>query len=166
VSFVLPGQDKPVLRQVSFALEPGSVMAVVGPSTAGKSTLCRLLVGSWQPSAGHVRLDGADLGHWRSADRARHVGYLPQAVELFGGTVRQNIARFADVPDEMVVEAARRANCHEMILRLAPRSARAAPSSAAASASGSGLPARCWASRASWCWTSPTPTSTRKARAR
>jgi ATP-binding cassette, subfamily C, bacterial exporter for protease/lipase len=119
MSFVLPGQDKPVLRQVSFALEPGSVMAVVGPSTAGKSTLCRLLVGSWQPSAGHVRLDGADLSQWRSEDRARYVGYLPQAVELFGGTVRQNIARFADVPDEMVVEAARRANCHEMILRLA-----------------------------------------------
>jgi ABC-type protease/lipase transport system fused ATPase/permease subunit len=87
VSLQLAGQDKPVLRSVSFALEPGSVMAVVGPSAAGKSSLCRLLVGSWRPVAGQVRLDGAELGQWRAEDRGRYIGYLPQAIELFGGTV-------------------------------------------------------------------------------
>ncbi|MFW6077555.1 MAG: type I secretion system permease/ATPase, partial [Hyphomicrobiales bacterium] len=118
LSLQLAGQDKPVLRNVNFGLEPGSVMAVVGPSAAGKSTLCRLLVGSWRPAAGHVRLDGAELGQWRSEDRCRYVGYLPQAIELFGGTVRDNIARLGDADDAAVVEAATRAGCHEMILRL------------------------------------------------
>ena len=118
VSLALPGQDKPVLRQVSFALEPGSVMAIVGPSAAGKSTLCRLLVGAWRPVAGHVRLDGAELGQWRSEDRGRYIGYLPQSIELFGGTVGDNIARLGPAEDSAVVEAARIAGCHEMILRL------------------------------------------------
>ncbi len=118
VSLMLPGQDRPVLRQVDFALEPGSVMAVVGPSAAGKSALCRLLVGSWRPAAGHVRLDGAELAQWRSEDRGRFIGYLPQAIELFGGTVRQNIARLGEASDDAVVAAARLAGCHEMILRL------------------------------------------------
>jgi ATP-binding cassette, subfamily C, bacterial exporter for protease/lipase len=118
VSLVLPGQDRPVLRTVSFALKAGSVMAVVGPSAAGKSSLCRLLVGSWGPSAGHVRLDRANLEHWRSEDRRRYIGYLPQGIELFGGTVRDNIARLGEASDEAVVEAAQRAGCHDMILRL------------------------------------------------
>ena len=118
VSLALPGQDKPVLRQVSFALEPGSVMAVVGPSAAGKSSLCRLLVGSWRPTAGHVRLDGAELGQWRAEDRGRYIGYLPQSIELFGGTVSDNIARLGPADDAAVIEAARIAGCHDMILRL------------------------------------------------
>ena len=118
LSLRLPGQDKPVLRQVSFALEPGSVMAIVGPSAAGKSTLCRLLVGAWRPAAGHVRLDGAELDQWRSEDRARYIGYLPQAIDLFGGTVRDNIARLGPTDDPAVIEAATRAGCHDMILRL------------------------------------------------
>lgn len=118
LSLHLPGQDRPVLRGLNFILEPGQVLAVVGPSAAGKSALCRLLVGSWQPSGGHVRLDGADLGHWREADRARHIGYLPQAIELFGGTVRHNIARLAEAEDDAVIDAAQRAGCHDMILRL------------------------------------------------
>jgi ABC-type protease/lipase transport system fused ATPase/permease subunit len=118
VSLQLPGQDRPVLRQVSFALEPGRVMAVIGPSAAGKSALCRLLVGSWRPAAGHVRLDGADVGQWRAEDRGRYIGYLPQSIELFGGTVRDNIARLGKADDTAVVEAASRAGCHEMILRL------------------------------------------------
>jgi ATP-binding cassette, subfamily C, bacterial exporter for protease/lipase len=119
VSLQLQGQDKAVLRQVSFTLEPGTVMAVVGPSAAGKSSLCRLLVGSWKPATGMVRLDGAELSQWRTEDRGRHIGYLPQAIELFGGTVRHNIARLGEADDEAVVAAARKAGCHEMILRLA-----------------------------------------------
>jgi ATP-binding cassette, subfamily C, bacterial exporter for protease/lipase len=118
LSLRIPGQDKPVLRSVSFALQPGSVMAVVGPSAAGKSSLCRLLVGSWQPATGHVRLDGAELSQWRAEDRRRYIGYLPQAIELFGGTVRDNIARLGAADDASVIEAATRAGCHEMILRL------------------------------------------------
>jgi ATP-binding cassette, subfamily C, bacterial exporter for protease/lipase len=118
LSLRIPGQDKPVLRSVSFALQPGSVMAVVGPSAAGKSSLCRLLVGSWRPATGHVRLDGADLSQWRSEDRCRYIGYLPQSIELFGGTVRDNIARLGKADDAAVIEAATRAGCHEMILRL------------------------------------------------
>jgi PrtD family type I secretion system ABC transporter len=118
VSLQLAGQDKPVLRNVSFALEPGSVMAIVGPSAAGKSSLCRLLVGSWRPVAGQVRLDGAELGQWRAEDRGRYIGYLPQAIELFGGTVSDNIARLGQADDAAVVEAAVRAGCHDMILRL------------------------------------------------
>ena len=118
LSLVLQGHDRPVLRQVSFVLEPGSVLAIVGPSAAGKSTLCRVLVGSWRPSIGHVRIDGAALEHWRTEDRNRHMGYLPQSIELFGGTVRQNIARLGDASDAEVVKAAQRAGCHDMILRL------------------------------------------------
>jgi PrtD family type I secretion system ABC transporter len=118
VSLQIAGQDRLVLRQVSFALEPGSVMAVIGPSAAGKSSLCRVLVGSWRPAAGHVRLDNADVGQLRSEDRGRHIGYLPQAIELFGGTVRDNIARLGEADDAAVVAAARIAGCHEMILRL------------------------------------------------
>lgn len=118
VSLQLPGQDRPVLRNVSFGLEPGSVMAVIGPSAAGKSSLCRLLVGSLRPQAGQVRLDGAELCQWRSEDRGRYIGYLPQSIELFGGTVRDNIARLGQADDAAVVEAASLAGCHDMILRL------------------------------------------------
>jgi ATP-binding cassette, subfamily C, bacterial exporter for protease/lipase len=118
LSLQLAGQDRPVLRNVSFGLEPGSVMAVVGPSAAGKSSLCRLLVGSWRPVAGQVRLDGAELGQWRAEDRGRYIGYLPQGVELFAGTVRDNIARLGHADDAAVIDAATRAGCHDMILRL------------------------------------------------
>ena len=118
VSFQMAGQDRPVLRQINFVLEPGTVMALVGPSAAGKSTLCRMLVGSWRPGAGQVRLDAAEVSQWRNEDRRRYVGYLPQAIELFGGTVRQNIARLGDASDGAVIEAAQRAGCHELILRL------------------------------------------------
>ena len=118
VGFALPGQTKRTLQRVSFRLDPGTVMALVGPSAAGKSTLCRLLVGSWRPTDGNIRLDGADLSQRRSDDRFRHIGYVPQGIELFGGTVRDNIARLGEATDEMVVEAANRAGCHQMILGL------------------------------------------------
>jgi len=118
VTYAPAGGDRPVLRQVGFALEPGEACAVVGPSAAGKSSLCRVLVGIAPPAQGCVRLDGAELGHWDPLLLGRFIGYLPQDVELFAGTVRENIARMGEGPDGAVVEAARLAHAHEMILRL------------------------------------------------
>ena len=107
-----------MIRQASFHLDGGEILGVVGPSGAGKTTLVRLIVGSLPPTAGHVRLDGADVRTWPDADRGRHVGYLPQNVELFAGTVRDNIARLGEAGDEEVVAAAKLAGAHETILRL------------------------------------------------
>jgi len=118
VSFVPPGMTEPTLTKVSFALASGEACGVVGPSGAGKSTLCRLLVGVWHPSEGHVRLDGADVAAWDPDDLGRHIGYLPQQVELFPGTVADNIARMRDAADADVITAARLADVHQMILRL------------------------------------------------
>lgn len=113
-----PGLDKPVLKGISFALEPGDSLGIIGPSAAGKSTLARLLIGVWHPSAGHVRLDGADIGDWNHVLLGPALGYLPQDVELFDGSVADNIARFGPSQPEKIVRAAQRANVHEMILRL------------------------------------------------
>ena len=118
VTYIAPGRREPVLRAVQFALSPGEVLAVIGPSGAGKSTLARLIVGSLAPSVGHVRLDGAPMHTWDEASRGRFVGYLPQDVELFAGTVRENIARFGASSDADVVAAARAAGAHETIVRL------------------------------------------------
>jgi ATP-binding cassette subfamily C protein/ATP-binding cassette subfamily C protein EexD len=118
VTFGFPGQTTAIVKGVSFNLAAGESLAVIGPSAAGKTTLIRLLMGTLQPSAGTVRLDGADVFTWMREDFGRHVGYLPQDVELFDGSVFRNIARMGDADPELVFEAAKLAGCHEMILRL------------------------------------------------
>ncbi len=107
-----------LITGVSFRLEPGESLGLVGPSAAGKTTLVRLILGIWAPQAGSVRLDGADIARWDRDALGPHVGYLPQDVELFAGSVAQNIARLGPVDSERVVEAARLAHAHEMVLRL------------------------------------------------
>ncbi len=119
VVYAPPGAAKPILKGVSFALAPGEAMGMIGPSASGKSTLCRLLVGAAPPSSGSVRLDGAEMSQWDAEARGPYIGYLPQDVELFQGTVRDNIARLqSDASDADVVDAAQRAGVHEMILHL------------------------------------------------
>jgi PrtD family type I secretion system ABC transporter len=118
VFFAYPGVDEPVVRNVSFTLAPGEVLGLIGPTASGKSTLARLLVGNLIPRAGHVRLDGMEVTRWDSVDRGQHMGYLPQDVELFGGLVRENIARMADAEPEDVIAAAILAGVHDMILHL------------------------------------------------
>ncbi|WP_439580696.1 ATP-binding cassette domain-containing protein, partial [Elioraea sp.] len=106
------------IKGVSFALEPGESLAVIGPSAAGKTTLIRLLIGVLEPTAGTVRLGGANVYTWMREDVGRHIGYLPQDVELFDGTVLENIARMGTPDADAVFAAAELAGCHEMILRL------------------------------------------------
>ncbi len=119
LSYMPQGAKKPTIRNISARIRPGEIIGLIGPSGAGKSTLSRLLTGVLKPSAGSARLDGAEIWRWNRADFGRHVGYLPQDIELFAGTVRDNIARMdADAPDELVVDAARRAGVHDLILRL------------------------------------------------
>jgi len=113
-----PGAERPLLKGISFELAAGQGLGLIGPTASGKSTLARLLVGAWQPTLGHVRLDGAEISDWNRADVGRQVGYLPQDIELFAGTVRDNIARFTDAAPADIVAAARQAGIHEMILRL------------------------------------------------
>ena len=110
--------EAPTLRRVRFALAPGETLAVVGPSAAGKSTLARLIVGAAQPHSGKIRLDGAEISMWNREELGPHLGYLPQDVELFEGTVAENVARFGELESVKIVEAAKRAGVHEMILSL------------------------------------------------
>ena len=118
VVFMPPGADEPTLRGVSLELAPGEVLGVIGPSAAGKSTLARLIAGTWTPSAGKVRLDGADISVWHDSNGSHHVGYLPQDIELFSGTVRDNIARLGEASPSAIIEAAKLVGLHEAIMRL------------------------------------------------
>lgn len=113
-----PSSQAPSLRQISFELEAGEMLGVIGPSASGKSTLARALIGVWPCYSGRVRLDGADIFQWDRENLGPHLGYLPQDIELFAGTVKENIARMGEPDPEAVVSAAQRAGVHEMILRL------------------------------------------------
>ena len=119
LSVAAPSSDRALLAGINFSLRAGSSLGIIGPSGAGKSTLARALVGILPPLSGSVRLDGADLQHWQSDQLGRHVGYLPQDVELFDGTVAENVARLAQHPDsDAVIAAARRAGAHGLITGL------------------------------------------------
>src|SRR6201746_731016 len=119
VSIVPPGDQRVIVQEVTFALEAGTGLGVIGPSGSGKSSLVRVLVGVWQPVRGKVRLDGAALDQWSSDVLGRHIGYLPQDVELFAGSVAQNISRLdPDADSEMIIAAAKDAGVHEMIVKM------------------------------------------------
>jgi len=118
LTFALPRTERPILRGVAMSLPAGESLGVIGPSAAGKSTLARLLVGVWKPNAGSVRLDGADVATWQREQLGPHIGYLPQQIELFSGTVAENIARLTEPDAAAVIRAGQRAHVHEMVLRL------------------------------------------------
>jgi PrtD family type I secretion system ABC transporter len=118
VSYRLPGSDRALLSAVAFSLAAGEALAIIGPSGAGKSTLARIITGIWPANSGSVRLDGADVATWPREHLGPCLGYVPQDVELFDGSVADNIARLGNVDSEQVVAAAKRANAHDMILGL------------------------------------------------
>jgi PrtD family type I secretion system ABC transporter len=118
VVYGFAGAERPALRGVSFSLKAGESLGVIGPTAAGKSTLARLVVGVWKPAAGAVRLDGADVASWPREQLGPYVGYVPQAVALFSGSVAANIARLGEPDSAAVILAAQRAHAHDMILRL------------------------------------------------
>jgi len=118
VSYLAPRGTKPILRNVSFRIEPGEAIGIIGPSGAGKSTLVRQIVGVLKPSSGAVRIDAAEMSSWPRALIGQYIGYLPQDVELFADTVAANISRFQSGNNDAVIKAAQLAGVHEMILRL------------------------------------------------
>jgi PrtD family type I secretion system ABC transporter len=118
VSYVPPNAKRPALKNISLHIEAGEAIGIVGPSGAGKSCLARMLVAATSPSQGRLTIGGVEGRQWTADNLARYVGYLPQSIGLFPGTIRDNIARFAQADDAEVVKAAIRANVHEMILEL------------------------------------------------
>jgi len=119
LTVVPPGESQAVLRVLNFTVQPGQAIGVIGTSGAGKSSLARALTGVWRPAGGKIRLDGASLDQYEPDILGQHIGYLPQRVQLFDGTISENIAKLAAMPDaEKVVEAAKKAAAHEMILQL------------------------------------------------
>jgi ATP-binding cassette subfamily C protein EexD len=113
-----PGGKLPILRGLSFRVAAGDMIAIIGPSAAGKSTLCRAIVGVWPVFSGTIRIDGADINSWDKDRLGPHIGYLPQDVELFEGTIAENIARFGEVDSVKVIAAAQQAGVHQLILDL------------------------------------------------
>ena len=113
-----PGGKIPVLKGISLTIEAGDLLGVIGPSGAGKSTFARALLGIWPTVSGTVRLDGAEVAQWNRDELGPYIGYLPQDVELFEGTISENIARFGEINAEKVVQAAKMANVHDLILKL------------------------------------------------
>ncbi|MEA3492508.1 MAG: type I secretion system permease/ATPase [Campylobacterota bacterium] len=119
VVIVPPLGKIPVLRGINLQINPGEIVGVIGPSASGKSSFARASVGIWQPANGHVRIDGADIHQYNNIELGRHIGYLPQDIELFEGTIAHNISRFEeDVSDESIIEAAKLSGTHELILNL------------------------------------------------
>jgi ATP-binding cassette subfamily C protein len=118
LTVIPPGDSAPVLKGLTFTLEPGQACGVIGPSGAGKSTLARALTNVWRPTSGRIRLDGATLDQYDEDALGSYIGYLPQRVTLFDGTIAENIARLGKPDDAKVVAAARAAAAHDMILRL------------------------------------------------
>jgi ATP-binding cassette subfamily C protein EexD len=118
VMVVPPGSKNIVVRGVTMELSPGQALGIVGPSASGKSCLARALLGIWPAYSGKVRLDGADIASWNRSELGPHIGYLPQDIELFDGSISENISRFGDVDPEKVVAAAKTAGVHELILNL------------------------------------------------
>ena len=115
---VPPGGKEPVVREVSFALQPGEVLGIIGPSAAGKSSLARALVGVWRLTVGKVRIDGSELAHWNREQLGPYIGYLPQDVELLSGSIAENISRFGETDEEKLFAAAEMAGVHKLVQNL------------------------------------------------
>jgi ATP-binding cassette subfamily C exporter for protease/lipase len=118
VSATAPGRSRPILRDVNLELPAGQVLVILGPSGSGKSTLARVMLGIWGDVQGEVLMDGRPVADWDRVELGPFIGYLPQDIELFDGTIAENIARFAKVDSEQVIAAARATGLHEMILRM------------------------------------------------
>ena len=156
------------MRGVAFQLKAGQGLGVIGPSASGKSSLARAIVGVWPTARGKIRIDGAAIDQWSAEALGSHIGYLPQDMELFDGTIAQNIARFdAEAPADSIIAAAKAAGVHELILGLPDgyetRPAKAAPICRQANARGWGSPGRFTAILSWSSWTSQTPISTARA---
>ena len=117
-NITLAVQNRTLLRNISFQLEPGETLGIIGPAAAGKTSLVRVILGIWPPLEGKMRLDGAEIGQWKREDLGQHLGYLPQDTEFFQGTIGENISRLKKIDSEKVIAAARKAICHDLILKL------------------------------------------------
>ena len=119
IFFAPPGSEKAIIKGIHFEIKQGELIGVIGPSGSGKTTLAKLLVGIWKPNSGIVRLDQADIYRWNRYDLGKNIGYLPQNIELFNGSVKTNIARMQDDADtDSIIQAAQLTNSHNMILHL------------------------------------------------